>query len=788
MLAALAARRFVAQVSRRTLLGLALLPLLFTGRAMVSGGIYGPADLYYLHDPWKPLAAENGVAGVQNGILSDLAFANLPWRAAVRESLANGRFPLWNRFVLAGTPLAGSGSAAVFHPSTWMGIFLPVAQSWTFSCTLTLFLSLLCACLYLRDFGVSDLAAVLGAMVWGFSTYMLFWLGWSVGMSTATFPLLLLGLRRIARQGRCGLPLTVAALLLSLAGGHPESALHGAAAGGVAFLWELFRSERGRRGRARALRAALAAGVLGFLLAAPILFPLLEAIPHSAEYRTRRAALASGGPHQSVAAGQALARLLPAILPFSHGIYGKTLVDQKRNDGSGVPLAYSGSLAFAFVLLALLTRSRLRPGLALFLAFVVVGLLMGASAPGLLDLVERLPGFRLALNYRLVFLSALGLAGVTALAADAIERDGRRGALSLACLAGALGLALAFLLSGNVFQARQLPSDFVRASFLAEIVPLLVLAVVPLVPRLSPRHWIAAAAFLFAASRLAEMGGTYPTLPAKTLAPPLPTLAALPPNAAPYRIAATGETLRPNGAALYGFQDVRGYESIVLDRFADTYPLWCQPQFASFNRIDDLTRPFLAFLGVRFAVASAGAQPPAGWRLAAAGREMSLFENPLALPLAFVPRSLRFEPDEKTRLEQMQRASDFSQTVWLEDARSASWNSPENGTASVAVRRVGPDLLVSTDASARTLIATSIPAWPGWRAEAAGRELTTVRVNHAFVGFIVPPGQSIVRLCYRPLAFRAGVWAFILGLTVMAAAGLRRVLTARRNTENLRLE
>ncbi|HTD51532.1 MAG TPA: hypothetical protein VK780_00780, partial [Thermoanaerobaculia bacterium] len=238
-----AAGRCVARVSWRAALGLALLPLLFTGKAMVTGGIYGPSDLYYLHDPWKEVAAEQGIHGVQNGILSDLAFANLPWRAAVREAFANGRLPLWNRFVLAGNPLLGTASAAVFHPSTWLGLFLPVAASWTFSCALTIFLSLLTAYLFFREFGLSELSSLVGAMVWGFSTYMLFWLGWSVGTSTASFPLLLLGLRRMARGGAPGLPITVAGLLLLLAGGHPETLLHGAAAGGVYFLWELRKQE-----------------------------------------------------------------------------------------------------------------------------------------------------------------------------------------------------------------------------------------------------------------------------------------------------------------------------------------------------------------------------------------------------------------------------------------------------------------------------------------------------------------------------------------------------------------
>ncbi|HEX7251996.1 MAG TPA: hypothetical protein VF376_03870, partial [Thermoanaerobaculia bacterium] len=662
---------------------------------MVTGGIYGPSDLYYLHDPWRALAAEEGISGAQNGILSDLAFANIPWRAAVREAVANGRLPLWNRFVLGGNPLLGSGSAAVFHPSTALGLFLPLALSWTFSCSLTILLALLTAYLFFRDFEVSEPAALLGAVVWGFSTYMIFWLGWSVGTSTASFPLLLLGLRRLARGFDSALALTAAALLLSVAGGHPESVLHETAAGGVYFLFELRRTKR--TAWMRRCGAALGAGVLAALLSAPLLLPLLEAIPHSAEYRARRSAQTSGAASSSVSAGEALARLLPAILPFSHGIYGKTLVQEWRDDGSGMPFAYSGSLVIPLAIVLFLPRGKRRAEGLLFLGFVLVGLLMGSSAPGLLDFVGRLPGFRLALNYRLVFLAAMGFAGLATLGADELERSRIHLRLSAASLATALVLSLAFLLSRGVLSQRELPAEFVRGSFWAECAPLLLLGIAAGVPGLSPRTVASIALFLFAAQRVAEMGDTYPTLPSRTLAPPLPALSTLPAGDSPYRIVATGETMRPNGAALYGLEDVRGYESIMLDRFADTFPLWCRGQFASFNRVDDLERPFLSFLGARYAIAAPGAAPlPPGWRLVSTGKEMSIFENTGALERAFVPRVLRYVSRSAEMLAQMGAERDFSRVAWIR-SESARPEEP-NGSGSLAVRESGPDLVLSADA------------------------------------------------------------------------------------------
>ena len=347
------ARRLVASIPARAAVVLALLPLVFTGKAMLLGRVYGPSDLFFTADPWKRLPSSARVGAPRNAILSDLAFANLPWRAAVREAVANGRAPLWNRFVLAGTPLLPAAQAGILHPSTLLSLALPLPLSWTFSCTFTLFLALVCAFLFFRELALDVVPSLLGAAAWAFSTYVLFWIGWSVGPSTASLPLLLLGLRRLARDpGRPAILLTAAALVLSVFGGHPESAFHGAAAGGVFFLWELLgsgapplsrRRARGGRPRGAARRPAALPASRGD--------PALGRVP--------RAHAAPAGPaRQSVPLSAAVPRLLPDVLPFAHGIYGRSPVQVERGDGSGMPLGYAGAVLFPFAVLAFARASR----------------------------------------------------------------------------------------------------------------------------------------------------------------------------------------------------------------------------------------------------------------------------------------------------------------------------------------------------------------------------------------------------------------------------------------------
>jgi hypothetical protein len=757
------ARRFAGGLSIRVAVLLALLPLVFTGEAMLTGKLYGPADLYANWPPFTRAAGEPAVEG-RNPILSDVAFANLPWRAAVRDSIANGRMPFWNRFVLGGTPLLAAAQAAVFHPSTWAGILLPLPLSWTFSCTFTLFLGLLSAYVWLRDFDLPGASSLVGAIGWGFSTYLVFWNGWSVGPATASLPLLLLGVRRMARGGPHGIGLSVAGFLLGFFGGHPETTLHASLVAAVYFAWELAGT---RRGIGRALASAAGAAVLAFLLGAPQLFPLAEAVRNSAEYRAR-SAIGAGG-RQSVPASQAAARALPAALPFAHGIYGKSPVQERRSDGSGMPLAYAGALLFPLAGLALFSRRFPVRGRSWFAAAALVGLLMGTSAPGLMDLMTRWPGFAMTLNYRLVFLVGLGLSGLAAFGTE----EARRGApLALACLATAGVLVVTVIAAREVLRDRALPRDFVVASFAREVLPLVLLAAAAGILARRPAALAGGTVLLLVCQRGLEMAGTYPTLPRDAMAPVfagLPTLA----SAAPDRIVGAGDAIRPNVAALYGLEDVRGYESLVLARFADTEPLWSEPQSQSFNRVDRLDRPFLSFLGARLAAARGDEPVAPGWSPLSRSAALAIFENPSALPRAFVPRRIR-RLVPLAVLGEMRRASDFRTLAWVDSERSSGEvSNPRDST--VRMRESGNDLVLSVSSpTAPVLVATSLPDWPGWMARTPAGTLPTVTVNHAFVGFWAPAGETSVRVSYAPRSWPYALGALALGVVASAVRALSR--------------
>jgi hypothetical protein len=160
---------------------------------------------------------------------------------------------------------------------------------------------------------------------------------------------------------------------------------------------------------------------------------------------------------------------------------------------------------------------------------------------------------------------------------------------------------------------------------------------------------------------------------------------------------------------------------------------------------------------------------------------MTLLENPGALPRAFLPARVLVERDPERRLAAIAAATDFSRTAWLDAPVAGITAAEEAGRGAsgrVAVRESGGDLELVVESDAAVLVATSLPAWPGWSARGSrGERLPLATVNHAFVGIGVPAGRHEMRLRYRPESAVWGAAAGALGaalLLMVASRGRRR--------------
>ncbi|HEY7113400.1 MAG TPA: hypothetical protein VIA45_10755, partial [Thermoanaerobaculia bacterium] len=672
----LLARRFVSPIRWVAAALLLLGPFLLMGRALCTAGVYAPLDIAY-ND--YPLAAQRGAMGIganRNPTLSDVVYQEIPFRKAAREALQNGRLPLWNRFLLAGEPLLATQQPQVFHPTTWAGLLLPLSSAWTFEMAYRTFLALLCAYLFLREVGCGEGPSLLGATGWAFSDYLVFYAGYPLSTAAAPFPLLLLGLRRLARDAdRRAMGLTVAALLANVTGGHPETLLHVVAGAGVFFLFDLARADRARR--LRALGLAAGAGVLTLGLSAVLLLPFWEAAQKTMEYTFRKNYFAVHTVRSEPLA-KAIERSSKNLVPYAFGEFGKG----KSNSEYIEPAAYAGSLLLPLVILGLGSRRREKWPLVVT---GLVGIASWSKLPGVADGLAKLPFFDIGLNERMVFLGAFAFAALAAFGVDRLEREPRSTGPRLAFAAVATILLLAILnrrLLGRP-ETTGMNDAELRSHFLVAALPLAIGAFLAwfAARRRSGSFTVALLLVLLLGQRRLEAGPVYATFRADAFYPQVPLFDRIP-RGQPWRVTAVGNAFVPNISAMYELEDVRGYEAMTFLPLFETFPLWCVSQPVWFNRVDDPTSPFLSFLNVRYVYFAPGHDSPAGWKIVAEDGSGRIAENPAVLPRAFVPRRYVREPQPGRQVERLAAIRDFAESGVVEGPTAPRIR---NGEARVAV-------------------------------------------------------------------------------------------------------
>jgi hypothetical protein len=774
------------RVSPAAALGLAFVPLLFVGPSLLTGRVYAPFNLAYGTEPLRPLAAAYGLDDTERyprrGILNDVNSQMLPWRAAVRHAWSRGEWPLWNPYMLAGDPLAGSAQSAPYDPIHLWSLLLPLAASWTPAAGLRFLLHAVGMFALLRRFGCRESVAVLGGLGWTFSTFCAFWHAWPLGATLGLLPWLVEAVERLIRRPGLRAALFLAGVLLVAAlAGHPESLAH-LVASGVAWaglrIWTRRAGDWARRRRIVAL--ALLAGLGALVASAFFVLPFLDVLEQTAAWRER----AGGGHalHRGAPLGAAL-RSAVAVLAPPVDLAAPVWLSTFPVSG------YAGSLLWIPALFALrqgLGRDRWRREVIVPAAALGgFGLLVAAQFPGVREVVGVLPllartltdRFVALVPFALVLLGGLGVEAWLRSPATLAERWRKTHWTVLAAAAVLATIVLLVLPETQPARARA----WTALGWLVLPVALAALALWRLGRR--PRWALAVFALLFVAQRAGEMAGFYPSLPAAAFFPRPAVLAALPDGAAdegPYRLVGAHWALLPNTSAHWRLEDPRGYQPTRHRRFAEIEAAWSKPQVAWFGRVDDLRSPWLRLLNVRYAI-TGWPPPPRGWREIARSdpKGTRLLRSIDALPRAFLPRHLRVERRETLAL--LRSASpeelDFRARAWIQ-APGFEPAKPEvrNAQGVVRVEARGSGYRLTTRLNRPGWVVVSSTAWRGWRAtdltaaSTSGAVLPLGFANHAFLAVPVEAGRREIELRYVPAAFAAGL--LLSAATALAGAVL----------------
>lgn len=753
---------------------------------MMLGKVPFPAHVATNFPPWESVQGPDRHSP-RHAEIGDLVTMVYPWKAFTRQAIAGGTMPLWNPFLLQGTPFQADPYSALFYPPNLVYDFLPTPLAWSLSFLVRTVLAGLLAALLASALGATRTAALMAGVIFAFCGWVTAFQAFPHLDTSLWLPLVFLSVDRLQRRLEgSSVALAGLAFALPVLAGQPENAAHVTIVGLLFFLYRLaWPSSLRKAVPTRRLRFSVlfgAAGLLALGLAAVQMLPTLEWIG-----QLERGFHMFWGSKPLHEIGAFLSRDLGAH-PNSAGV--------------AIPesAAYAGMLTLLVAPLAFLHRNRRD---AIFFAALVACALQVVYGRGpLYWLSQHTPVLNSIPNGRLLVVADLGLAVLAGLGLSALQEELGAGrtlhrkwwllpAAGL-CVSG-VGIALiivrakAIPLEGEDFWLSRLRGPLSSAVFLIAAAALLGLA---LARRLSGDRFVAVA-LAFVAMDLVTASYRYiPFTSPEEIFPPAPTFQFLQKEPEPYRVAAVDMTYGSNFELLYGLESAAGYTVplrrtkrllATLGSGGDGASLNSEKIVQSSNRVLDL-------MNLKYLVATTWnrsaqdlASRPDRFRLAFSDANVRIFENRSVLPRAFlVPASgalsLANEDSQLARLcaAEFDPAREVILAAGSAAPREERRGAPATSDVTRIVQRIN-DVSMRATAAEPSILVLSQMHYPGWKARIDGKETPVLRVDYAFIGAALRPGVHDVRFVYSPRSFRiGGIMSGAALLTGLVLCGFRR--------------
>jgi hypothetical protein len=753
-----------------------LLVLIFLWRPMTGTWVNLPVDIIGILPPWSNWLPKQRIANLE---MNDIVMQIVPWAHQARAAWKSLTLPLWNSQAGCGYPLLANGQSSAFSLIRLLALPLPLGYAFTAEAAWKILIALTFTFLYCRRRGWTELPSAIGAVCFGWCTFVQTWLHFPLVTVAVWIPAAFLTTDLLLEKITWPRFLTATGVwVVMLYGGHPETVSHTAFFIVLYLLWFV-----GRQWRNAA--SVIAAIAVAALIAMPFIAPFAEAITKSKRYQELQVHPNEIGYYSD----------LPSeIVLFQPMFFGH--VPYERPWGPAVAESITGFAGilgiaswFALVLRAIVRRRfRDREVWFVLATLVVLGIML--AWPGVSTLFHLI--FKLAANARLRLMLCWTLAVMTAAALDAVLRD-RAVFLLAGCLVTAS--ALLWLMTRTEFP----PEWDAKSAAMMAILPSMI---VLLCATLLATRWRVPAMMLVAVAIIAELWtvseGWNPTLDAARMYPTTPLIAKLEElqrgwARAPFRVVGIGPAFFPNAHALFGVEDVRVHDPMANGRYLgflrttfnfntdDYFMKWEDPD----TRVLDLENVRYVVTDTRYEM-----KDTLRYALVYKGKDGRIYENRDVLPRFWVPPNVVLEFKGQKFIDKIAHHSDWAHTALVKilpvesDRMRQDLLAPRPASAPQATLRIvaakPTDFRVRVSAPRWSFVASSIPWWPGWHVSRNGREIEPQPVDGPFLGWTVPPGNSDVRVWYAPATFYGGAAVSLLTMAALAALATRSRLRRRR--------
>jgi hypothetical protein len=758
------------------------------------GRILSQADVTFFFPPWTEVKpADLPVAS--NPVLNDQTREFLPFFKVARDSLHQKEFPLWNPYIMGGTPLLANSQSALLFPLNWPFYFLPLHLGFTVSALLKMFIACFASYAFARKISLSHLSSILVGITYAFSIFNVFWLNHPHTNVTIFLPLLLLLAERIKETPDAS---SMAAMGLAVGiqflGGHVEIAFHVALAVTLFFLFRLIEYRKNKRAWFLRIKIFVGGYTLGFFFAGVLLFPFLEFLSQSATWRVR----SGENPFSSDPLGL-ISAILPDFFvrpPWPLDLYGYHSIS-----------LYAGICPLILSLVSLFCVRRRMP--LFFVGLSLFALLIVFRVPPFFSLLTSLPLFKQAPNFYMVLFHILSvslLAGIGVDWAMAVEKDSilygrlRRFVMSASFILPLLaaGFVLLVMKTSFIFSAikgmegltspalgrifDEVGGTLARSAFFAGA-SLALLVAVCLVR--VPKRLLGALAVIITFADLFTAGsGWNPAIPAEWANPSTPSgVRFLKQDPELYRVAGIGPVMAPNLATFCNLQDIRGYDVPVGERYHVFFQKALQGKTTWW--IYDLpiwserSLDFFSLMNVKYVLSVVPLQPPLSLVY---DKEIKIYRNSDVFPRAFLVHRVEMAKDGETAFNRvMALGPELRRVGVLEGVPNPltaiqPLKEAEGKDDRVQVTRYSAgQVKIHVETSSPGFIILGDTYSPGWKAHVDGKRVPVYRADYLLKAVPVERGNHRIVFYYRPLSFLVGLGStFISGVIIFWFFGKRK--------------
>ncbi|MCZ6690106.1 MAG: YfhO family protein [Planctomycetota bacterium] len=355
----------------------------------------------------------------------DLFHLYYPIKLFIRESILDGRLPLWNPHIYCGMPFLGDFISSVFYPLNAIFLLLPMGWAFRLFIILHYFLASIFGYLYHRSRGGSREAAVLVGVSFGFSGYLLSVHNNLIYLQTGVWTPLFLLLAIRSRRSWGSAAGAMAVLGLQFLGGDLQGAFLSATIGGLA----CFLLPETEAGVAMPSRGRRAAGI-GLILAGGVAIAAIQWMPALAwsDLSPRGGGLSyEEATEWSLHPVQLIEMVTPGIFGdrFDHSFWARFLV----NSRFGTPWAYAVTIGVVPLFLAAGAVFSRKAGREVYfwglVGLVSLLLALGRHVPAYRIFYE-IPGFDIfRFPAKFFYLTTLSIALVSGIALDRLLGEGK---------------------------------------------------------------------------------------------------------------------------------------------------------------------------------------------------------------------------------------------------------------------------------------------------------------------------------------------------------------------------